>query len=212
MEYSREEFPPEATAEDINAAIARGIAIDPETIDLPDGSWGFRLAEGLPRFLWACPSCFAHESLNIPKDRDCVSCSACSRTWRVDLATRMVGETADTGTWTVAAAKQRLVDHFTTVGDVGCERMVVTQVRRGQLRPEPIAEGAARLGPDGLEVLVDDEVVWRLPYADMSAVLLQFRNALQVRTEDANYQLDPEGQSTLRWHHFLALECKGLVG
>ena len=212
MEYAYEEFAEDATAEDINAAIARGIAIDPSEVELPEGCWGFRLAEGLPRFLWACPSCHAQEALEVPEDRDTVRCTACSRSWRVDLACRLHGETEDTPSWSVAQARQELDRHHTSVEGVSCERMVVTTVRRGQLKADPVATGAARLTEEGIEVRRGEELLWSLPYRDMKAVLLQFRNALQVRVEGANYQLAPEGQSTLRWHHFLALRCEGLVG
>jgi len=37
-------------------------------------------------------------------------------------------------------------------------------------------------------------------------------NALQVRTDHSNHQLDPSSQSTLRWHHFLAMKADALVG
>ncbi len=95
---------------------------------------------------------------------------------------------------------------------MGCDHMMVTSIKRGHLRAEPVADGVCRLGPDAIEVLQGEEVVWSLPYTDMKAVLLQFRNALQVRVEGVNFQLDPVGQSTLRWHHHLAMRCGGMVG
>ena len=85
-------------------------------------------------------------------------------------------------------------------------------VRRGQLKREPVALGSARLGTDAIEVYDGDDVVWSLPYDEMTAVLLQFRNALQVRANGNNYELVPAEQSRLRWHHFLAMRCQGMVG
>ena len=212
MEYAYEEFPPEATAEEINAAIARGLAIDPEAVELPPGSWGFRLAEGLPEFLWACPSCFATETLSVPSDKDCVVCSACSHRWRIDLRCQMLGDTPETPTFSVAEARHRLSAHFPLDAEVVCDDMHVTGVQRGRLREEHVASGAARLTDEGLEVHDGDEILWTLPYTEMTAVLLQFRNALQIRTEDANYQLDPRGQSRLRWYHFLGLRTTDIAG
>ena len=208
LEYERVDFPEEATADEINAAIARGLAIDPESVELPKGSWGYRLAEGLPEFLWACPSCFAVESLQVQPDGDHVTCSCCEATWRVDLRCHLIGESS----MSIAAARQRLSDHFDLDTPVECASMEVTRVRRGQLKREHLAQGEARLGPTSLELRRDGELVWELPYEDMSAVLLQFRNALQIRAHDANYQLDPGDHSRLRWHHFLAMRSKGLVG
>jgi 1-acyl-sn-glycerol-3-phosphate acyltransferase len=213
MEYDYEEFPEDTSAEDINRAIARSLAIDPAQIELPEGSWGYRLAEGLPEYLWACPSCFEMEALSVPSsDKDCVECGGCHRRWRVDLRTFLNGETPETPTWTVGQARERVDERFTADTPVECDWMDVTQVRRGQLKAAPVASGRARLGTQGVEIIQDDQVLWTLSYAEMRAVLLQFRNALQVRTEDSNYQLTPRGQSTLRWHHFLALRADALVG
>ncbi len=209
MEYSEPEvFPPEATADDINAAIARGLAIDPDTVELKGRSWGFRLAEGLPNFLWACPACFAAEALEVGADRDCVVCTDCARRWRVGLRSELTAETPDTEDLTVARAHDRLVAHFPRSEALSCEVMDVTTVWRGHIRQEPVASGAGRLTERGVEVLRGDEVIWSLPYEDMHVALLQFRNALQVRVEGANIQLDPRGQSRLRWHHFLSLRLE----
>lgn len=212
MEYELKQIPEEWSAEEINDDIARELHIDPEAVELPKGSWGFRLAEGLPDFLWACPACFAQESLTVQRSAKDVVCSACSRAWTVDLRSQLVPQTEDTPGFGVARARDLLDEHFTTIEGVRCDEMEVTTVKRGELKRQPVATGAARLTEDGIEVHDGDEVLWSLPYSEMTAVLLQFRNALQVRIEGANFQLAPSGQSTLRWHHFLALRCEGLVG
>lgn len=205
MEYlPMETFPPEATEDDINAAIARGLAIDPDQVPLPPGSWGFRLAVGLPDFLWACPACYTFEALKVQADKNVVACERCGRGWRVDLRSSLKAQTPDTEDLTVAVARQRLGAHFPVNAEIRCDHMDVTVVHRGRLRREPVASGAARLTDDALEIYDGDRVLWSLPYRDMSGVVLQFRNALQVRgLEGSNYQLDPAHHSTLRWHHFL---------
>ncbi len=214
MEYSApEHFPPEATGDEINAAIARGLAIDPEHVELPPGSWGFRLAVGLPEFLWACPSCFAMESLVVPaEDRDCVTCSECSRRWRVDLRCQLNGETPDTPTFSVDRARARLSEHIPPTVEITCDAMEITGIERGRLSQKPIASGPARLTDEAIEVYRGDEVLWSVRYSDMKAVLIQVRNALHVRVEGANYQFDPQGQSRLRWHYFLAGRSKATSG
>lgn len=209
MEYSGpEHFADDATEDEINQALARGLAIDPEQISLPDRSWGFRLAEGLPDFLWACPVCFAVEALRVQADRDCVGCTACERLWRLDLLGAMAGETPDTPDLSVASAHALLVSHFPASEPIVCGALTVSRIQRGQLRKTPVVTGAARLTDTGLQVARTDGEDWVLPYDEMRAVLLQFRNKLQVRVEGANLQLEPAGQSTLRWHHFLQLRVR----
>lgn len=212
MEYELQQVPEDSTPDEINEQIARGLAIDPEAVELPPGSWGFRLADGLPDFLWACPACFGMETLTVQAGGNHVACSACARRWRVDLRSQLIPETPDTPTFGVALARAALDEAFGAETRIACDEMVVTAVRRGQLKTEPVATGAARMTDVGLEIHDGDTVLWSLPYADMVAVLLQFRNALQIRVDGANYQLVPQGESTLRWHHFLAQHCSGLVG
>jgi 1-acyl-sn-glycerol-3-phosphate acyltransferase len=212
MEYFYEEFSPEATADEINEAIARGIAIDPDKVELPKHSWGYRLADGLEEFLWACPGCFEVESLRIDPKGNHIGCPQCARRWRVDLRCFMVAESPDTESLSIAAARDRLTEHFSLKTEVTCDALEVTMVQRGQLKREHVALGAARLGTDAIEVYEGDTVVWSLPYDEMTAVLLQFRNALQVRANGNNYELTPDDQSRLRWHHFLAMRCQGMVG
>ena len=206
--FAPESFPEDATAEDINAAIARGLELDPDSVEVPAGSWGFRLAEGLPNFLWGCPSCFALEGLSVPKrDRNTVECSGCKAVWRLDIGCRLTAETEGVGNFTVAQAHDALVEHFTVTDSLSCELMRVSSIQRGRLRKDEVAAGACRLGDDAIEVVQDGTVVWSLPYAEMTAVLLQVRNKLQVRSAGQNYQLDPEGHSTLLWHHFLQMRA-----
>jgi len=209
MAYSApEHFDADATEDEINAALARGLAIDPAQIQVPPGSWGFRLAEGLPAYLWACPACFAVEALRVQADRDCVGCTACERRWRLDLVGALSAETPDTDDLSVASAHQRLVSHFPADEPVSCGSLTVTSIQRGRLRKTRVVSGAARLTDIGLEVERPDGPPWALPYDEMRSVLLQFRNKLQVRVEGANLQLEPSGQSTLRWHHFLTLRVE----
>ncbi len=209
VEYESIPFDPNWSVDDINEVIAEGLKIDPETVEMPKGSWGFRLAEGLPEFLWACPHCLEIEGLEVdPADKNCVACSGCQRRWRLDLRCTMQAESADTSTFSVAAAR-RLLEQIPSDTALSCEHMEVSRVQRGQLSQEAVAAGKARTTVDGVEVVKDGEVVWSMRFEDMLVVLLQVRNKLQIRVEGANYQLDPQGQSTLRWHHFLGHRTGG---
>ena len=214
MEYSApEHLPPDATIEEINDIIASRLHIDPDKVALPKGSWGFRLAEGLPAFLWACPSCFALESLTIPaRDRDCVVCSACGGRWRVDLACWLNPETEELPRLTVAAARDRLSNHFaagTHALTLEAADTLVSRVSRTMPKPAPLERGLARLEDDALVILDEQGAeLWRLDYSEMTAVLLQVGSALHIRVEGANYQIDPGAESRLKWHHFLLTRLK----
>jgi hypothetical protein len=163
------------------------------------------VAEGLPRFLWGCPSCGTLSSLSVPRtDRDTITCSACSRVWRVDIKCFIHGETEQTETMFVADAQRRMLEVCPDDADLTCAESVVSEVRRGQFKHEALATGQATLGPEGVEVTASGgDVVWSLPYSEMTAVLLQVGNKLHIRTQAANYQLDTPTQSPLMWHHYL---------
>ncbi|MCB9761630.1 MAG: 1-acyl-sn-glycerol-3-phosphate acyltransferase [Alphaproteobacteria bacterium] len=215
MSYSAPQtFAEDASVEEILEAMAAGLAIDPDAIPIPPRSFGFRLAEGLPSYLWACPACFADEGLEVPgADRDCVACRACARRWRVDLAGRLHPQTPDTPALTVASARARLSERFTGPFDatrfardgVALDAPVarLSRIQRGERDPIPLVDGRASLTAEALEIRgAKGELLHRLPYVDVRAVLLQFRDALHFRVDGANFQLDCEGQSTHKWHHF----------
>jgi len=205
MEYDAPvSFPEDATVDEINAMLEEGIRMDPNDVSIPRGAWGFWLADGLPRFLWGCPGCGTIDKMSVPRsDRNTIVCGACSRRWRVDLKCIMHSETDQAETMSVADAQRRMLEVCPDDAALSCPASVVSEVRRGQFKHEPLATGRATLASDGVEVTDGDRVVWSLPYSEMTAVLLQVGNKLHVRTQGANYQLDTPGQSALMWHHYL---------
>ncbi|QDG54282.1 1-acyl-sn-glycerol-3-phosphate acyltransferase [Persicimonas caeni] len=209
-------FPPEMSAHEITAAIADAIRIDPGEIRAPEGSWGERLAEGLPDYLWACPSCFALEALSVHHtDRDCIMCGECDARWRVDVHNRMHpigGRAQETA---VHRAAMALEAHFGNppVADpeafekegvvLQSPNMQIGAVPRGSRQLEPVAHGPATLYEDRLECHSPGRQPWTLPLDEVKAVSVEVQSVLQVRTQDRLYQLEPQGESNIKWSHFL---------
>ena len=187
------EWGPDATVEEINAEISRAITIDPSAA--PTGWWspGFRMAEGLPDFLWACPDCFQQEGLVAKGSR--VACQACGSAWTVDNAGRMRGDT----TLFVHEAHDRIAEHFGD-HDLSGQARLVRVKGRGH---EPLDEGAATLTAEGLQV---GQTL--LPLRELRAVSVEVQNRLTFRHGDELLELLPQGQSTLKWGHFLARRLK----
>jgi 1-acyl-sn-glycerol-3-phosphate acyltransferase len=180
-----EDATPEQIARDIGAAIT----IDPSTAPTGTFSPGFRMAEGLPDFLWACPSCFQQEGLKAKGHE--VVCEGCSCRWRIDTASRMHG----TPTLFVHEAHDLLAAHFGSADISGRGKLI--QVPRGQ-PTEPVDEGDASLTDEGLRV--GDTLI---PMAELHAVSVEVQNRLTFRRGEVLFELIPEGSSTLKWGHFL---------
>ncbi len=179
----------DATVEQINADISEAIRIEHEAP--PTGAFapGFRTAEGLPDYLWACPSCFEEEGLVARRNH--VRCRACEAEWRVTTANRLEGASS----MSVPEAYDRLVEHFGTRRIEGQVRLL--RLLRGTGH-EPLDEGLASIDEEGLRV---GQTL--IPFSELRAVSVEVQNRLTVRRGDELLQLLPEGQSTLKWGHFL---------
>lgn len=202
----------QAIVEDVKARLR----VDPLP-PVPRLSFGWRLAHGLPDLLWACPSCLVMEGLAVdPSDGDVVRCGACDRAWRVGLGNRLSPESPDSPALDVPRAVDILRDAF---GDppiedrqrfeadgtvLSCELMTVGEIPRGERTPRLVARGPARLTPRQLEVRqADGTLSWAMPLEQLVAVSTEIANVLQIRDGQKLYQLDPGGQSTIKWDHFL---------
>ena len=197
VEHEVLEFEPGADVETINAAISKAITIDVEAIEAPRFSFGWRLAEGLPDYLWACPHCHALRGLQVAEDRDHVECTECGSTWRVDIACKLHGTTNTS----VARAHDVISQHRAALPlelestDDG----VISLIPRGaDSEPEEVARGRLRLDPDTLHV-----GEWSLPLADIRAISVEIRNELWLYQGDKRLRLEPGSDSTLMWAWFL---------
>lgn len=213
-------YPPDATTEEINRDIALRLAIDPDEVVAPPGSFGFRMAQGLPAFLWACPACFGVETLEVvPSDKNSVCCRSCGATWRVDVSTRLTLAGKLPTVMTVAAAQERVAAHFGRAVDperwaaegvaVECPSGTLSRLHRGQSQPERVREGPMRMYADRLEVGTPAEgemVVIR--FQELKAAILEFRSMLVVRTADTTWVVEPGAESPHKWHHFLLAQVR----
>ena len=205
---------------EVTADIVRRVGVDPNTVALPKWSWGFRLAWGLPEFLWACPSCFALGSIVRP-DNSRIHCEQCAATWRVDLTCRLHAESEAATDTTVDLAYHAILDHFGALpvadldrfGDDGlvmaCDNTRVFLVQRGVNKPEFFGEGKMQVFDDRLVFTALNEAAsLSLPFTEIKAVLMQVGSQLQVRTEAQNYQISPSHYSINIWDHFLSAHVR----
>jgi 1-acyl-sn-glycerol-3-phosphate acyltransferase len=204
------------TAAEVTADIIERISIDPDEHRAPRFSWGWRLAHGLPEFLWACPDCFARSALELDPaaNGDGIRCKACEKKWRVDLSCRL--QPAHGGPdMTIAAAHAATLAHFGTLPVADPERfaqdgvlldgpVTLGLIHRGVTKPEPLGSGTLKLTAEALEFEPAGEgVATTIPLDQIRAVLIQLGDQLQVLTQGHTYGIQPKGQSLQMWRHFL---------
>lgn len=204
-------YPESATAEQITEDIRRRLTCEQR---LPERklTFGFRMAHGLPAYLWACPSCYAEGSLRVHKrNGNRLVCLSCRAQWRVRVDTHLEPVRDHEG-FSVADAYDRLVEYF---GDrpVSCpdrfsERGVALEAPHGEMLRaredshgfSTVASGALRLTERGLEVGDDP---WQLPFEDIVAVSVELGNKVQIRTNDGLFRMRPSDGAVLKWGHFV---------
>ncbi len=210
VEHELLDLDTDRSPEAITADIADALRID-HTVPAPRGTLGFRVAHGLPAYLWACPSCLELEALEVdPKNGNRVVCTACGERWTVDVSNRLNGRE----TLRIDEAFDRLTDHFgsppaacrTDLAEADtalhAPQARLLRLERGQPAVE-VAAGEARLGPFGFRV--GDR---SFSLGSMQAVSVEVANTLTFRDDGHLYQLRVEGESPLKWAHFL----RGWVG
>ncbi len=218
-------YPADATVEEINADMTRRLHIDPDQIEAPPGSWGFRLAEGLPVFLWACFDCYSVAALEVaPEDRNHLRCRSCAARWAVDVSARLIRQPGPNDLrpahppLAVAAARERLTAHFGRGTDPArWEREgVALETPEGSLSrmggggapPEPLMSGRLRMLADRVEIVSATGEERDIPYADLLAAIFGFRDRIVLRTTSDTLLLTPGADSPHMWHHFLAVQFK----
>ncbi|MCP4805178.1 MAG: 1-acyl-sn-glycerol-3-phosphate acyltransferase [Proteobacteria bacterium] len=201
-------YPADWTTAQIEADVTEKIAIDSASVELDGFCWGYKLAHGLPMYLWACPTCFAMDTLRVdPADDDGIDCPGCGSAWKLDVRGHLTTVRADAKAQTIAQAYDVITEHFGELPTVDADRFVDTGIALDDSRLEvssvvdgeltAIVAGSATLSSASLKV--GD---WELPLKSMKAVSIELGNVLQVRTADELLQLDTN--SPLKWRHFLA--------
>lgn len=203
-------FDPEASPEQITAVIRDAMRIDPD-VDAPRLSFGWRMAHGLPRYLWACPACFAFEGLEVERGSgNWVRCGVCAERWRLDTSNRMNGRQ----TFRVPHARDRVLTfyghqpvadrrRFESEGIVlATKEAAIRRLVRGK-KPTTAALGELRLGPEGLTMQREGATTWSASFAEISRIGIAFGDMVTVRVGDELFGLDLKGGSSFVWLHFL---------
>lgn len=201
-------FPEDWTTAQIEEDVQKRLAIDPATVELTRFAWGYKLAHGLPTYLWACPACFELEALEVdPADDDGVHCTGCAAAWRLDVRTNLHPVRGDAEATTVALAHDAITSHFGELPTTDADRFVDTglALEGGQLKVYTVEDQALTLVADGDARLTSEALTigeWQLPLKPLKAISIELGNVLQARTADALYQFETD--SPLKWRHFLA--------
>lgn len=208
-------FGPEVSAEEITAQVRERVCIDYRA-PAPAGSWGVRLAHGLPSYLWACPQCFALDGLSVaPDSGDAVVCGGCRARWRLDVSSRLTGEAGPAEDMHVVDAWDRIQARFGSPPLLDPRRFAqdgvileepgwIGEVRR-RSAPHRIGTGLLRLYADRLALITpeDGETIWALRLVSVRAVSVEMGSVLQLRTSEALYQVNPAGAASVRWAQVL---------
>jgi len=208
-------WPESATTAEITADIAQRLD-HPQRIPKGYLTFGFRMAHGLPAYLWACPTCFELDGLSVhPSDGNHVLCASCGADWRITLDTRLDPEDRDLPALSVAEAYDRIVDHFgerpVADSEVFTASGVVLSDGTGTLLKardegrgfDAIAQGRIELDAEGMVVGVDGDAPHRLDYSELSAISVELGNKVQMRTGGTLFRFVPDDGSVLKWGHFL---------
>ncbi len=212
VEYDGPYEYPDWDTDDLLEEVNRRLRIDHKQ-PAPGFTLGFRMAEGLPAYLWACPDCFEPASLDPSgADRNSVSCRACGATWTLDTSNRMKRPGHEV-LW-VCDALDRIVDHYGVPPILSAGRYEsagvvlevegagVGRVERGK-QPVQLAAGRLVLDAAALSVHRGAEVVWSCGLDEIRVLNVELGNVLQLRTKAGLLQLDTGEHSTLMWEHFV---------
>lgn len=215
-------FPPDMSAEEITREIAQALRVDPHY--RVDGSLtlGFRTAHGLSQYLWACPACFAQDQTGVStRSGNHFTCGACGADWKVTVNNDLLplndaARATGVAHLNVARAFDRIAAHYGEPPISDPERYArdgvallspgsVSFVPRNGTQAEERARGELRLTDDAVTIYDESgEAIWTLPFMRIKAISIEVRSVLQLFTDDgALYQLDPEGQSPLKWSYFM---------
>jgi len=203
-------FDASLSAEEITAEIIQRLHIEPK-IEAPPSSFGWRMAHGLPAYLWACPDCFAPNGLRVdPRDGNRVCCHACDAHWRVDTSNRLHGTTE---TW-VLDAFDGICAHFGSppVLDptlfaqekvaLRCLETRILRLEKGR-KKTLLHEGTLEVTPEEVRLMTNEACVWRVPFSQMKFVSVEIANVLTVRTGAQLFRIQLGQDSPLMVAHFL---------
>ena len=211
-----QEYDDRWSADEIWQDVVKRITVTPK-ISGNRRTFGFRMAHGLPKFLWACPNCFSLGSLNASsKNGNVVECSHCSEHWTLTVENEMLGQQ----NMTVATAFDRIAEHFganpctdsnrleTSNVALQCTNSTILRRNPSTNKMESIAKGTLLLTTTGLEIQSVPEQgtkneQWRVPHNEITAISVEIANLLQFRIDGVVHRMVTPEQSSLMWAFFL---------
>ena len=202
-------YPQHMTEEEITQEVIQHLSL---TASFPKGpSLGYRMAEGLEQYLWACPTCLTPDSLSVPTNNgNEIYCNACGARWDVDTSTKLTGSTQTT----VRDAALHLKQHFGTPPVIDPETFEAKQIALGPLSctlwlhlkgqpPEQITEGHLTLQNHTLIIQDKDETMFRKDIEDIRAISVEVGNRLFFRTEEKLFRISCPNDSVIKIDYFL---------
>jgi len=204
-------YDPDQTAEQITADAQKHLTVVPH-LKNPAATWGFRMAHGLPQYLWACPKCFELETLAVaPDDGNSVVCGCCASRWTLNVECMMSGTTEQS----VADAFRAIEAHFgappvadrahfdetgVALRGAGGELLEVPpHDRKGVLK----CKGEYQIHTSGLRIVDGDTVLWQASFESIKAISVEMANLLHFRIDGTLHRVVLPEESPLKWDHFL---------
>ena len=198
------------SVEEINAEVQARLTSRPHISNSRRFLWGWRMAHGLPKCLWACPACLHDEGLTVDRrDGNAVQCTECGARWTIDVQCRLSGATETTVSDAMSDIHDRLGQPPVMRRADFEQNGVALRSAQMQLRlwprggkPEVQLEGEATLGASGFHIRSDDGQ-FHAGMDTMGAFSVEIGDRLFFRSEGRLYELCPASSSVYKWQYFL---------
>ena len=204
------EYDENASVDDVWKDVVEKITVVPKISGNPR-TFGFRMAYGLPKYLWACPNCFTLDSLKISEQNgDCIECEHCASSWELTVENKMLGDNE----MTVSTAFDRIAAHFGDNPTVNKEHFEQTGValtcpdatilkrNTDTNKMKTFHKGTLEITAEGLKISSADQE-WQVLHKDITGISVEIANLLQFRIDGVAHRIVTPGQSSLMWHFFL---------
>ena len=204
------EYGEDWSAHDIWKDVVQKITVTPKISGNPR-TFGFRMAHGLSKYLWACPSCFTLDGLKVSKeDGNCIECQHCSSKWELTVENKMLGDNE----LTVSSAFDSIAAHFgenPTVNKddfenkgvaLSCQEATILKRNKKTNKMERFRQGTLAVTAEGLRISSTNEE-WQVPHKEITAISVEIANLLQFRIDGVVHRMITPGQSSLMWAFFL---------
>jgi 1-acyl-sn-glycerol-3-phosphate acyltransferase len=199
------------TVEELTAEVQSRLDCTAHIKDDSSWTWGWKMAHGLPRFLWACPMCLANEGLQVePGNGHRVTCEQCGESLEIDVECKLTGSIQAT----VWSASQTIAEGMgqPPVMDKEDYEACGSALRAPEVellfwpkggKPTVHCRGELTLGKDGLTMTEDGKVTFQASLEDLHAFSIDLGDKFFFRVKDEVFEFRSEGESIYKWHHFL---------